>query len=70
MSTLPLPSVSPIGALSADYYTYLISLDLLTILAFSLLSTLLPADPLPLPALGARGPGNQQKHLEYIVGSG
>ena len=20
--------------------------------------------------LGARGPGNQQKHLEYIVGSG
>ena len=21
-------------------------------------------------ALGARGPGNQQKHLEYIVGSG
>ena len=21
-------------------------------------------------ALGARGPGNQQKHLEYITGSG
>ena len=47
-STLPLPSVSPIGALSADYYTYLISLDLLTILAFSLPRTLLPVNPLPL----------------------
>ena len=23
-----------------------------------------------LDALGARGPGNQQKHLEYIAGSG
>ena len=23
-----------------------------------------------LQALGARGPGNQRKHLEYIVGSG
>ena len=45
-STLPLPSVSPIRALLADYYTYLISLDLPTILAFSLLSTLLPIDPL------------------------
>ena len=49
MSTLPLPSVSPIGVLSADYYTYLVSLDLSTILAFSLPSTLLPVDPLPLP---------------------
>ena len=47
-STLHLPSVSPIGALSANYYMYLISLDLLTILAFSLPSTLLPVDPLPL----------------------
>ena len=47
-STLPLPSVSLIGALSANYYTYLISLDLPTILAFSLPSTLLPVDPLPL----------------------
>ena len=39
------------------------------------------ASPLPVPApvipgfipfatLGARGPGNQQKHLEYIAGSG
>ena len=53
-STLPLPSVSPIGALSADYYTYLISLDLPTILAFSLPSTLLPVDPLPL--LGSMTP--------------
>ena len=54
MSTLPLPSVSPIRALLADYYTYLISLDLLTILAFSLPSTLLPVDPLPL--LGSTTP--------------
>ena len=46
MSTLPLPLVSPIGVLSANYYMYLISLDLPTILAFSLLSTLLPVDPL------------------------
>ena len=53
-STLPLPSVSPIGALSADYYTYLVSLDLPTILAFSLPSTLLPVDPLPL--LGSMTP--------------
>ena len=54
VSTLPLPSVSPIGVLSADYYTYLVSLDLPTILAFSLLSTLLPVDPLPL--LGSMTP--------------
>ena len=53
-STLPLPSVSPIGALSADYYMYLVSLDLLTILAFSLPSTLLPVDPLLL--LGSMTP--------------
>ena len=53
-STLPLPSVSLIRALSADYYTYLVSLDLPTILAFSLLSTLLPIDPLPL--LGSMTP--------------
>ena len=26
--------------------------------------------PLPVLALGARGPRNQRKHLEYIVGSG
>ena len=70
MPTLPLPSVSLIKALLANQYTYLVSLDLPTILAFSLPSTLLPANPLPLPALGVRGPGNQQKHLEYIVGSG
>ena len=121
MSTLPLPSVSSIGVLLADQYTYLVALDLPTILAFSLLSTLLPVDPLLLlgsttpvyhrlayvppstgfyhPSissynncgdnrslphttsyfgsigshnlpLGARGPGNQQKHLEYIAGSG
>ena len=50
-STLLLPSVSPIGALSADYYTYLVSLDLLTILVFSLPSTLLPVDPLLLLGL-------------------
>ena len=24
----------------------------------------------PIDTLGVRGPGNQQKHLEYIVGSG
>ena len=53
-STLPLPSVSPIGALSAEYYTYLVSLDLPTILAFSLPSTLLPVNPLPL--LGSTTP--------------
>ena len=46
MSTLPLPSVSSIRALLADQYTYLVALDLLTILVFSLLSTLLPVDPL------------------------
>ena len=49
VSTLPLPSVSPIGALSADQYTYLVSLDLPTILAFYLPSTLLLVDPLLLP---------------------
>ena len=53
-STLPLPSVSLIGALSADYYTYLVSLDLPTILEFSLPSTLLPVDPLLL--LGSTTP--------------
>ena len=62
VSTLPLPLVSPIGALSADYYTYLISLDLLTILAFSLPSTLLPVDPLPL--LGSTTP--LYHHLAYV----
>ena len=61
-STLPLPSVSPIGALSADYYTYLVSLDLPTILAFSLPSTLLPVDPLPL--LGSTTP--VYRHLAHI----
>ena len=44
--TLLLPSVSPIGALSAYQYTPLASLNLPAILAFSLLSTLLPTDPL------------------------
>ena len=53
-STLPLPLVSPIGALLANYYTYLVSLDLPTILAFFLLSILLPVDPLPL--LGSTTP--------------
>ena len=53
-STLPLPSVSSIGVLLADQYTYLIALDLPTILAFSLLSTLLPVDPLLL--LGSTTP--------------
>ena len=53
-STLLLPSVSPIGVLSANYYMYLVSLDLPTILVFSLLSTLLPVDPLPL--LGSTTP--------------
>ena len=48
-STLPLPSVSPIGALSADQCMYLVSLDLPTILAFYLPSTLLLVDPIPLP---------------------
>ena len=53
-STLPLPSVSSIRALLADQYIYLIALDLPTILAFSLLSTLLPVDPLLL--LGSTTP--------------
>ena len=61
-STLPLPSVSPIGVLSADHYMYLVSLDLPTILAFSLLSTLLPVDPLPL--LGSMTP--VYHHLAYV----
>ena len=47
--TLPLPLVSPIRVLLANQYTYLISLNLPTILAFSLPSTPLPANPLPLP---------------------
>ena len=47
--TLPLPLVSLIGALLTNQYTYLVSLNLLTILVFFLLSTLLPANPLLLP---------------------
>ena len=44
--TLPLPSVSLIGALLAYQYMPLASLNLPAILVFSLLSTLLPTDPL------------------------
>ena len=47
--TLPLPSVSLIGVLLAYQYTHLASLNLTAILAFSLLSTLHPTNPLPLP---------------------
>ena len=61
-STLPLPSVSPIGVLSADHYMYLVSLDLPTILAFSLLSTLLPVNPLPLLGLTTL----VYHHLAYV----
>ena len=61
-STLPLPSVSSIGALLADQYTYLVALDLPTILAFSLPSTLLPVDPLLL--LGSTTP--VYHHLAYV----
>ena len=44
--TLPLPSVSLIRALLAYQYMPLASLNLPAILVFSLLSTLLPTDPL------------------------
>ena len=67
--TLPLPSVSLIGVLLAYQYTHLASLNLTAILAFSLLSTLHPTNPLPLP--GSTTPpqlsGHQSAFYQHLL---